>query len=73
MYPLNNQLVLNYFQLLFIKTKLESHFRHGKSSMKKSQNSPMIFAPLVGVQMFSWSAGGRGFQINIKLKNMGSR
>jgi len=67
MYPLNNQLVLNYFQLVFIKTRLESYFRHSKSSTK-SQDSTTISATLTGFQMSSWSAGGHGFKIKIHLK-----
>lgn len=57
MYPLNNQLVLNYLQLVFIKTKLESHFRHSKSSTK-SLNPAMISATLPGFQSSSWSVDG---------------
>lgn len=68
MYPLNNQLVLNYFKLVFIKTKLESHFRHSKSSTK-SQNSTMFSATLAHFQVSSWSVGVHGFKIKINLKN----
>lgn len=43
MYPLNNQLVLNYFELVFIKTKLESHFRQSKSSARSL--NPTVISP----------------------------
>lgn len=63
MYPLN-QSVLNYFQLLFIKSKLEPHLQHSKSSTK-SQRSAMISATPAGFHMSSWSGGGHTFKIKL--------
>lgn len=64
MYPLNNQLVLNYFQLLFIKTKLEPHLWHSKSSTT-SQDSAVISATPAGFHRSSWSGGGHTFKMKI--------
>lgn len=66
MYPLNNQLVLNYFQLVFIKTKLESHLRHNTSDTKIfPYNSDSVPAPLIDFQMSNWPVDRRGFKIKI--------
>lgn len=68
MYPLNNQSVLNYFQLLFIKTKLEPHSRHSKSS-PKSQHSAVISATPAALHMSSWSGGSHTLKIKINLRD----